>query len=240
MKPLLFLLLLSVFLSGIAQEKDRAMILKNNQNLIVQNDSDYNKIMERKKTYLLKYEKIIDSISKTKIVGVFDSLIFKTTDTLDYFPPGYYFTRSRDLIDQYKLNEASFLFYLGTMRYMYYNATNPAFKKSEDGAFFSAIRHQLSDVLFKYLRANIDNYIAILQKSVDWYIKNDFHYYSRNKSEINYIKQSDKTISLIDELKKNKDHYIIQWKEEPEKMKEKSDSIRRHFEHLKMEKRKRD
>src|SRR5581483_1575381 len=86
------------------------------------------KELAKEKKSLLAYKRIYaysDSISKIQSPGLLQKDVFRIADSLNRFHPLSYFQKVVELLAQSKYNEASFIYFLGSFRYSYYNYTNP-------------------------------------------------------------------------------------------------------------------
>ena len=167
--------------------------------------------------YKRLYE-IGDSINKKGISGSLAPFIFKTADSLGKEHPAAYLACAAELAGKQQFNEASFLYYLGLLRYRYYNATNPQYKSSEDGALLGSLDYMVGEILRSYLQTGLDNYAAILKASVKYYKANDYVFYPRANSVINYNKQADGLSAVIDTMNMNKSRFTEMWAKERKEM----------------------
>ena len=69
-----------------------------------------------------------DSVNKVQKPGFLDSGILKLAASLDRHEPAAYFAKVDELLNTDKYNEASFLMYLGTLRFRYYTLVNPNYR----------------------------------------------------------------------------------------------------------------
>jgi len=163
-----------------------------------------------------KFYKYADSIGKNGQTGFIEKDVYRVADSLDNLHPAEYFTKAAKLMGSYKLNEASFIYYLGYLRYEYYNSVNPAYKDSGDGALFASLHYQLGEPLLMMLKSNIENYIGILKKSIDWGSKHDYKFFSKNRNPKKYLLELEGLNNTLADLKKNKEHYKKEWAKERE------------------------
>ena len=133
-----------------------------------------------------KFYKILfayaDSLSKTGQKGIVSKEIYGIIENLDKNHPSGFFEKSGELINEGKFNEASLVFYIGYFRYRYFNLANPDYKPSEDGALLSSLKSIMQEPINLFLRTDIDNFIKILENCKEWLTKNDYSYFSKNKS----------------------------------------------------------
>ncbi|TSD62956.1 hypothetical protein FFF34_018560 [Inquilinus sp. KBS0705] len=197
-----------------------AFLLISTLSASAQNDIGPTEIEQAKQEMLL-YKKMYayaDSI-KTRTPGFLDKTIFSIADSLDALHPSNYFLKSAEIFKMSKYNESAFLFYLGALRYRYYNLVDPNYKESDGGALASALRVTLGEPINTYLKCNIENYIQILKESADWYIKHDYRFMSRTKNPEMYSEQYSNVINAADEIEKNKTKYQSEWGDEREEFK---------------------
>ncbi|MCO5948998.1 hypothetical protein [Mucilaginibacter flavidus] len=135
-------------------------------------------------------------------------------DSLDRLHPLEYFTKAGKLLASNNLNEASFIFYLGSLRYRYYNSVNPSYKESEDGALFASLNYAVGEPFYMFLKANVNNYISIVKKSIDWYSSHEYKFYVDSKSKEKYLSTAKDLNEMMANLEKNKDKYGETWAKE--------------------------
>ncbi|WP_373708914.1 hypothetical protein [Kaistella sp.] len=99
MKKILFFLILSIISNSLSAQDQELNLFKN---------------------ILLKG----DSITKVEMDTI---QLFKVANKLDKKHPSQYFDEMANYLNEEKFNEAAFLFYLGRMRYRYYNSANPKY-----------------------------------------------------------------------------------------------------------------
>ncbi|HSC39121.1 MAG TPA: hypothetical protein VLD19_14665, partial [Chitinophagaceae bacterium] len=87
--------------------------------------------------------------------------VFRLADSLDKIHPAGYFMKAGELMKKMQLNEAAFLYFVGNLRFRYYNAANPGYQASGEGALLASLRSVLGEPIGLYLKTNIDNFIAI-------------------------------------------------------------------------------
>jgi hypothetical protein len=125
-----------------------------------------------------------------------------------------YFEKAGELLKTNQLNDAVFLYYLGVLRYKFYNSANPDNKASGDGAAAASLQYIFGEIVNLYLKNNIDNFIAALKFTTDYYKNNDYTFYSKQKNIEKYNKVSGNFLGLIKDLETNKNKYKKQWDEE--------------------------
>jgi hypothetical protein len=162
--------------------------------------------------------RVADDMTKSGKVGIIENDVFYRTLQLDSKPPLEYFNLSGEYLENLKYNEASFLYYLGALRYSFYNKTNPNYSPSNDGALAGSLMMVMGEAINMYLRTNIDNFISILESVKRYYLENDFEYFSKSKNEENYNAQATDMQEKIDDLKANKSKYSKDWKKERKEM----------------------
>ena len=158
------------------------------------------------------------SLEQSGIIGQLDEHVFRVADSLDQHAPIGYFDKSGDYLKNQKYNEASFLYFLGTSRYRYYNASNPQYQESDDGALLGSMLVSMGEPINTYLKLNIDNFISILESALLYYQSKDYNYYSKEKDLEKYEMQVRIKSNTIEDLKTNKVKYERKWKKESKKM----------------------
>lgn len=155
-----------------------------------------------------------DSISKTKIDTI---QIFTIANKLDKKHPSQYFDEMANYLSKEKYNEATFLFYLGQMRYKYYNSANPKYQSGNDGALLASLLIVLGEPVNLYARTNSDNFINILSLTKDYFKNNDYKFYPKKKNEEKYNLQIQNVDKLIETIENEKSSLETNWKEERQK-----------------------
>ena len=165
-----------------------------------------------------KLYKTADSLNKIGQPFTVDSLTFENAKGLDREHPAKYFEKAGELFKNSKYNDAAFIYYLGLLRYKYYNAVNPKYQAGSDGALAASLQYVFGEMINLYLKTNIDNFKSALQFSSDYYSKNDYTFYSKNKSLEKYNKLIDSYSGLIKDLETNRSKYEKEWDDEKKRM----------------------
>jgi len=165
------------------------------------------------------------SLDSTGRNGSLDSSIYKVADSIDKMHPVMFLTTVAEMLGSDHLNEAAFLYYTGRIRFGYYKAANPKYSASDDGALFASLHSMIGEYMDRYLRANINNYIAILQKSLDWCTLYDSPFFPKKNNTVKYNAQLKGIRSLIKDLSLNKDIYNVKWKAEEDLYRMQMDSL---------------
>ncbi|GAB4092822.1 hypothetical protein GCM10028786_17490 [Flaviaesturariibacter terrae] len=106
------------------------------------------------------------------------------------------------------------MYYIGSLRYGYYNAANPRYQASNDGALSASLRSVLGEPVAIYVRSNVDNFLLVLQRSLSWYAANDYYFFSRSRNREKYDAQAKSLRDAIQDVRENKATYEKQWTEE--------------------------
>ena|SRR5436190_4340609 len=170
---------------------------------------------------LLLYKKLYekaDSINKIGHPFTIDSLTIQEAKELDKGHPAKYFGKAGELLNNSKYNAAAFIYYLGLLRYRYYNAVNPKYEASGDGALAASLQNAFGETINLYLKTNIDYFKSALKISSDYYAKNDYTFYSKKKNVDEYNKLIDSYSGLITDLETNRTKYQKEWDDEKKMM----------------------
>lgn len=127
-----------------------------------------------------------DSISQSKIDTI---QLFNMANKLDRKHPSQYFDEMANYLSANKFNEASFLYYLGKMRYKYYNSVNSKYQPGNDGALLASLSLVLGEPINLYCRTNANNFLNILILAGDYYKKHDYKFYPKKKNQKKYNDQ---------------------------------------------------
>ncbi|MEG0849402.1 MAG: hypothetical protein RSH24_06030 [Flavobacterium sp.] len=160
-----------------------------------------------------------DALKKSGHILDLNKEIFIKAKELDQQHPSKYFETAANYLNKSKFNEASFLYYTGLMRFKYYNSSNPDYQESNDGALLGSLKYAIGEPINMYLKTDINNYISILEKAVEYCKNNDFNFYPKSKSPENYNNQLTSCLKLKTDLENNKTKYSDLWNEETKKIK---------------------
>jgi hypothetical protein len=163
--------------------------------------------------FLKTLYKTIDSLNKLDKPFAIDSATQIEVKSLDTQHPTGYFMQTAILIKANKFNEASFLYYLGILRYKFYNSVNPNYSASDDGALTGSLQWVFGETINLYLKSNINNFIAALKYTTEYFKNNDYLFCSKHKGIDKYNKLCNNFSSIIADLEKNKDKYKREWEE---------------------------
>jgi len=164
-----------------------------------------------------------DSLNKLGKPFSVDSTTIQTAKMLDKQHPAKYFETVGELFKQGAYNDAAFLYYLGVLRYRYYNSANPKYQASGDGALAASLQYVAGEPINLFLKTNINHFLSVLKSASDYYSKNDYDFYSRTKDTAKYEKVVEGFSSLIKDLETNRAKYEKEWNEERKMMVENID-----------------
>ncbi|RTL58730.1 MAG: hypothetical protein EKK37_10410 [Sphingobacteriales bacterium] len=164
-----------------------------------------------------------DSLNKLGKPFSVDSSIIQKAKSLDKQHPAKYFEELGELFKKAKYHDAAFLYYLGLLRYRYYNSVNPKYQASGDGALAASLQYVAGEPINLFLKTNIDNFISVLKSASDYYSKNDYDFYSRSKDTAKYEEVVQGFSSLIRDLETNRVKYEKEWNDERKMMVENID-----------------
>lgn len=161
-----------------------------------------------------------DSLDKLGRLYCPDSAITQQARQLDKEHPAKYFDAIGDLMKHSQFDEAAFLFYVAMLRYHYYNAVNPKYQASGDGALLGSFHYMFGATINLYLKTNIENFISVLRASGDYFAKNDYAFYPKAKNLGKYDTMANGYDGLIEDLETNKKKYREEWDKERAKLME--------------------
>ncbi|MFM7858071.1 MAG: hypothetical protein ACKO96_40680, partial [Flammeovirgaceae bacterium] len=90
---------------------------------------------------VMTYKKLFshaDSLTTLGNVGQISDGLIEIAKSLDKRKPVDYYLKAGEMFEMGKYNDASFLYYMGDLRYRYYNSVNPKYSKSGDGALHAS------------------------------------------------------------------------------------------------------
>ena len=158
--------------------------------------------------------KSADSLNKLGKPFSIDSTINLEVKKLDKEHPAKYFEKAVELFKTNQFNDAAFLYYLGVLRYRFYNSVNPDYQASGDGALAASLQYEVGETINLYLKNNVDNFISALKFTTEYYKNNDYTFYSKQKNIEKYNKLFDNFSSLINDLETSKNKYKKEWDDE--------------------------
>lgn len=172
---------------------------------------------------LQQYEqlyKTADSFKRAHYVFKADTGLFEKAHHLDQRHPSEFFSEAINFLAQKKYFESGFLYYLGKLRYEYYNATNPHYQASDDGALLASLSYVAGEPIRLFLQADIKNYLLLLAQVKDYCIQTEHTLFFQNKKadHLQYTSAIDQYAKWIDELKKHKKKYKAAWNKEQKSM----------------------
>ena len=170
---------------------------------------------------LQKYKQLIqlaDSLNQSGHHFTVSARAYDSAQKSDGQHPAAYLEAASAYIKEGGYDDAAFLYYLGMMRYSYYNSSNPNYKASNDGALASSLQYVLGGVLNIYLAANVENFIQALKNTVDYYSKNDYLFYPKKRDSAKYNQPVEALNKLIKDLTINSSKYKKVWEEQRKSM----------------------
>ena len=109
-----------------------------------------------------------------------DKSVFDKALQLEKRHPSEFIVEASNLFDKGKKNEASFLFYLGQLRYRYYIGAKPNIKSS-DKETYNALQMVAGSIINVHLGQHFDTYLHVIDLVLAWDNTHDFIYYSKTK-----------------------------------------------------------
>ncbi len=166
---------------------------------------------------LALYRNLLSATEQLKTkgkIGLISKEAYQMAESLDAAHPASYFDAAIEYMSKSRFNDASFLFYVGRLRYRYYNSANPKYENGDDGALLASLTATIQESLNIYLKSEINNYIAIVDSAKNYYKRKDYRFYPRSKNSKKYDEQWQGIQKLIDDMKANKTTYTKTWNKE--------------------------
>jgi hypothetical protein len=180
-----------------------------------------------------------DSLNNVGRLYAADNSILKEVNRLDRKHPEKYFEAIGDCMKQGRFDDAAFLYYLGILRYRYYNRANPRYQASGDGALLASFEYMAGGPINLYVRTNIDNFVAILKASSGYFAQHDYPFYPRAKSPANYDSAATIYSILINDIQTNREKYQKQWDEQRNQLMQGVDKANDTYDKMTLEQKKR-
>jgi hypothetical protein len=168
--------------------------------------------LEKLRSEALAYKMLFNYADSLEIIGKVGQVsedVIRIAKDLNKAHPVDYFTKSSELLELRRYNDAAFLYHIGDLRYQYYNSANPNYSESNDGALLASFHSTLGQFIGYYLMSNIDNYLGILKDCTEYYITNDYLFYPKRKDPAKYQQQVDTLNKIILDLENNRATYQI-------------------------------
>jgi hypothetical protein len=124
---------------------------------------------------------VADSFNRAHYTFSSDSSLLTRAHSLDQLHPSGFFDAAIQLLVEARYYDAAFFYYLGKFRFIYYNAINPHYQASGDGALFSSLSYIVGEPIDFFLKTNSNNFILV--------IKEVQHYCVSTQGKKNYFKK---------------------------------------------------
>ena len=112
---------------------------------------------------------------------LFSKEVFDTALRCEKEHPTSFYTAAGSFYGKGDKYGASFLFYLGQLRYRYYVSANPDVKEDGDKAILASLNSVLGDEINFFLGDHFDNYIIVLDSVIAWDKRHDYTFYPKKK-----------------------------------------------------------
>lgn len=175
--------------------------------------------------YKVLYKTADSLIAIGEISSIDTTSIFAKAKNLDNKHPVEYFKVSSKYLEKFKFNEAAFFYFLGSMRYRYYNSANPKYKPGDDGALYSSFKYVVGEPLKMFLQTDIDNMISIIRLAIYYYSGNDYDFFSKDKNKEKYNLQIKLYNDLAQKFETQKETYIEEWTKNRKEWEEQMDKM---------------
>jgi hypothetical protein len=156
----------------------------------------------------VKLYRYSDSIKSNNKIGVLENNIYTVASKLNALHPREYLNKSLELLKQNKYNEASYIYYLGIMRWKYYE--NFAVYDEKDTTF----KQDLNEVINSFLRSNVTNFSTIINAAANYHLANDYSFCSKKKKPLYYDEAAALYKRMSNQFQINKDYFTTMWSKE--------------------------
>jgi len=168
---------------------------------------------EKKQDYNMLF-KTADSINNLGKIYAFDYDLAIKLKELDNLLPSDFFEESIHLFEANKFEEASVIYYIGTLRHKYYCNADPNYAPNYDWQVAESMQATYGKKIVLFLKTNIDRYISVIKIATDYCQKNDYLRSPKQNNIEKYNIPIDALINLKNDYSKNKESYTKQWNEE--------------------------
>lgn len=156
----------------------------------------------------VKFYKYSDALTTNKTIGKLDENVYGIAKQLNTLHPREFINKSIELLKEDKFNEASFIFYLGNMRWKYIeNFTKYTDKDNK-------LKQDINDVINSFLRSNVNNFSAIINAAVKYHFANDYAFCSRKKNPLQYDEAAAFYNRMSNQFIINQDYFRAMWSKE--------------------------
>jgi hypothetical protein len=122
--------------------------------------------------------------------------VFENALTLESAHPAIFYERAVEYWKNGMQPEAAFLFYLGQLRYTYFNSAAPNLKPDGDGALLTSLNMVVGQIINDWLEMNPVIWVAVIEEVLIWDSAHNFTFFSKqnNYAAHNNVLQGLKTL----------------------------------------------
>lgn len=141
-------------------------------------------------------------------LSINNSMLSDTVSTYKNLHPASMFTSCGHFIKDSLMNEASVIYFIALNQYRLYNATNPNYQASGDGALLGSLNYVLGESIHEHLNKNLTNFSKILMTSYDLYKSNKYFHFKHSSNDSIYNLQLESLKKNALDLSENPNNYI--------------------------------
>lgn len=156
----------------------------------------------------VKFYAYSDILTTNKTIGKLDENVYEIAKQLNVLHPKEYINKSVELLKQGRFNEASFIYYLGYIRWDYFkNFTTYSNKDIHT-------KQEINDIINTFLRSNVANFSAILNAATKYHFENDYAFCHRKKDPLRYNEAGAFFSRMSNQFILNQEYFKTLWGKE--------------------------
>jgi hypothetical protein len=156
----------------------------------------------------VKFYSYSDYIKSNKKEGELNRIVLDITAKLNSQLPQKYIDEAVVLLNKGQFNEASYIFILGEMRWKYYSNFFKFTTEEYDK------KNEIESTINAFLRSNVRNFAAIINKASQYHLANDYIFCSRKKKPLYYDEAAGFYKRLGNQIVINEAYFANMWSKE--------------------------
>ena len=156
----------------------------------------------------VKFYSYSDYLKTNKKEGDLNRNVLDIAAKLNFQSPQKYLDEAVFLLEKGQFNEASYIFILGEMRWKYYSIFFKYTAEEYDK------KNELESTINAFLRSNVRNFAAIINKASQYHLANDYVFCSRKKKPLYYDEAAGFYTRLGNQIVINEAYFTNMWSKE--------------------------
>jgi hypothetical protein len=155
-----------------------------------------------------KFYSYADYLKSNKKEGELSPFVFDVATKLNSKSPQKYMDEAVVLLKKEQFNEASYIFILGAIRWKYY----ANFFKFNEVDYNQ--KNEIESTINSFLRSNVRNFAALINKASNYHLANDYTFCSRKKKPMYYDESAGFYTRLGNQIVINEAYFTNMWSKE--------------------------